>query len=666
MGFLAPWFLAAIAGIALPLWLHLLRRYRATPQPFSSLMFFERRTQSSVRHRRLRYLRLLALRIALLLLLALAFANPFVNRTVAAAGGRMLLVIAVDRSFSMSFADRISKAKSAAANTLANRNNGGQAQVLALDSQVEFLTKPTDDRNEIRAAIQSIAPTDRRSSYASLVRALHAIAATSSVPLDGHFFTDAQQSSMPTDFASLELGPRTQLTIHSAGAPESPNWAVESVTAPARVYDARKHRVRATIAGYQTEAAERQVSLLLDDRVIETKIVPIPAAGRATVEFLTLETPYGFHRGEVRIAPADQLPGDDRFPFSVERSDPRPILFLNAGRGEFYFRTALEAAPDNGFTVESSLTPAAPLSKYALVVLSNPGALPSGLEDSLRQYVNAGGSVFIALGPATALRPRVPVSSETIAESRTTPRTAVVLDKTHPVLAQTGSLDGVQFFQTVRFNPGAGRVLARLSDQSPLLVEKTMGEGRVLIFASTLDNVSNDFPLHTAFVPFIEAAARYLGGYSESASNVSVDSYIELRRANQPDAASQQGAASQQRSAVEVIGPDGKPPLSLAEAAIARTFQLTRAGFYQIRRADGRRQLLAVHADRQESDLATIPPETLALWRNTGGSQTVSASGANQSLPWSLWRYALFAVLAAALLESFFAAKYLAVQKDPA
>ena len=62
MGFLAPWFLGGIAVAALPLWLHLLRRYRSEPQPFSSLMFFEPRTQSSVRHRRLLYLLMLAFR----------------------------------------------------------------------------------------------------------------------------------------------------------------------------------------------------------------------------------------------------------------------------------------------------------------------------------------------------------------------------------------------------------------------------------------------------------------------------------------------------------------------------------------------------------------------------------------------------------------------------
>ena len=54
MGLFAPWFLAGVAAIGLPIYLHLLRRHSTTPRPFSSLMFFEPRTQSSIKHRRLR------------------------------------------------------------------------------------------------------------------------------------------------------------------------------------------------------------------------------------------------------------------------------------------------------------------------------------------------------------------------------------------------------------------------------------------------------------------------------------------------------------------------------------------------------------------------------------------------------------------------------------
>ena len=82
MGFLAPWFLAGVAAVGLPVWLHLLRKHKTTPLPFSSLMFFERRTQSSIKHRRLRYLVLFTLRTLLILLIVLAFARPFVQQRI--------------------------------------------------------------------------------------------------------------------------------------------------------------------------------------------------------------------------------------------------------------------------------------------------------------------------------------------------------------------------------------------------------------------------------------------------------------------------------------------------------------------------------------------------------------------------------------------------------
>ena len=111
MGFLAPWFLAGAAAVGLPIYLHLLRRHSTTPTPFSSLMFFEARTQSSVKHRRLRYLLLLSLRMALLALLALAFANPFIYRSAASMTSDRLLLVVVDDSFSMRAGTRLADAR---------------------------------------------------------------------------------------------------------------------------------------------------------------------------------------------------------------------------------------------------------------------------------------------------------------------------------------------------------------------------------------------------------------------------------------------------------------------------------------------------------------------------------------------------------------------------
>src|ERR1700752_1978033 len=111
MGLFAPWFLAGVAAVAVPLYVHLLRRHTTTPRPFSSLMFFEQRTQSSIKHRRLRYLLLLSLRLLLLLLIVLAFANPFIRRPAASASGDKLELLVVDNSFSMRAGSRLADAK---------------------------------------------------------------------------------------------------------------------------------------------------------------------------------------------------------------------------------------------------------------------------------------------------------------------------------------------------------------------------------------------------------------------------------------------------------------------------------------------------------------------------------------------------------------------------
>src|ERR1700676_3246506 len=128
MGLFAPWFLAGIAAVGLPIYLHLLRRHRTTPRPCGSLMFFEPRTQSSIKHRRLRYLLLLSLRMALLVLLALAFANPFIMRPSARTPGGRLVLLVVDDSFSMRSGTRMSAARRDALSVLASRRSSEAGQ----------------------------------------------------------------------------------------------------------------------------------------------------------------------------------------------------------------------------------------------------------------------------------------------------------------------------------------------------------------------------------------------------------------------------------------------------------------------------------------------------------------------------------------------------------
>jgi Aerotolerance regulator N-terminal/von Willebrand factor type A domain len=670
VGFFAPWFLAGAVAIGLPFWIHLLRQYRSTPHPFSSLMFFERRTQSSIKHRRLRYLLLLSLRVALLLLIALAFANPFVSRSGGATGGRKMLVIAVDNSFSMRYDDHLARAKQAAMNAVSNLNPGERGQVLAVGSRVHFLTQPVEEADQLKAAIQGIQPSDEQSSYGELARALRTISQTSRIPLEVHFSSDIQKSSMPPAFADLRLGTDTKLVFHSVADSKEPNWMVESVTAPAKIYDPKKVRIQAVVAGTNTPQTKRTVSLALDGKTLDSKMVDVPSNGRASVEFLSLDSPHGFHKGEIRIEPGDALHEDDRFDFAIERTDPHPVLFLHpAGQtlDELYYRSALESVSEAGFTLEPLAVEQAgnqSLSKYAFVVLSDVAMMPPGLETNLRAYVAGGGSLLVALGPLSAALAHVPVSNETIQGSAYASRgdsrfeTVAAADAEHPTLRRANKLDGVKFYQEIKVDPGQSHVIARLTNQAPLLLEKQVGEGRVVVFTSTFDNVGNDMPLHASFVPFVEETARYLGGQQDRSTNVAVDSYIELR------------SAQERGAAIDVTEPDGSHPLSLKDASTTQTFQVTREGFYDIHRANGREELVAVHADRRESDLTPIPQETLALWQNTGlGPDTPSGDGSaadTQPRPWSLWRYALLLVLIIAIIESVLASRYLSVEKEVA
>ena len=164
--------------------------------------------------------------------------------------------------------------------------------------------------------------------------------------------------------------------------------------------------------------------------------------------------------------------------------------------------------------------------------------------------------------------------------------------------------------------PATPRVIVRLGDQTPLLLEKRIGEGRVMLLTSGLDNLTNDFPLHPAFVPFIEQTARYLAGSERQGGARPVDAYLELRN------------AKEQAQGVEVTDPEGKRPLTLGEAASAQSFQLTEAGYYQLRLANGRQDEVGVNPDPKESNLDVIPDDVLALWQGNGSTESSQGSSA--------------------------------------
>jgi hypothetical protein len=603
-----------------------------------------------------------------LALLVLAFASPYImGGPTTLGGGKKLTVVAVDNSFSMRQDDRLSRARQEAIGVLAGVAGTDQAQVLAFAGQVQLMGEPTNDQTALRGAVQAIRQDDSRNSYGDLVRALRSIAQSSRLGLDIHLFTDVQKSAMPPSFVELALPPGARLTLHPIASKRIPNWAVESVTAPRLLQEGKKTRVQATIAGYGAEAATVKVSLAVRDNVLETKSVNVPAGGRATVEFLSLDAPHGWSRAEIRLESRDEFPADDRFRFPVDRSDASRILFVHEqrdARSLNYFQTALDAASQAVFAMDSvtpsQLSGVSP-SRYAFVVLSNVLSVPAAFEDELRQYVRGGGSALIAVGPAASARGKIPVFDGTVAESRYSSRqgerfqTVDWVDAAHPSILRANRWEGVKFYQVFRIEAPGARVLARVTDQTPILLEKREGAGRVILFASTFDNVANDFPLHAAFVPFVEQTARYLGGLEETTGSQPVGAYYDLRKTK-----AEGGSA-------DVLDPKGRRVLDLSQTSSALGFTLSEEGFYEVRRGSGRQELVAVNADRRESDFEMISKETLALWQNTGEeSKAASGTSTVAAKPISFWWYVLLVAFLLAVTESAIASRFLTIKKEAA
>ncbi len=292
---------------------------------------------------------------------------------------------------------------------------------------------------------------------------------------------------------------------------------MRTVSTAQQVYDPKLTKLTATVAGWQTPATTRTVTLMMDGKTLQSKDVAIPPNGAAQVEFTGFDVPYGRHRGGVRITPNDQLAQDDTFPFSVQRSDPGRVLFLYAGnraQQAFYYRSAMESTAESGLIVQPlSMEQAGNMdfSKYAYVVLNDPGSLDEKLANALCAYVSHGGALLLSVGPETMRHGKVPLSGDRINGGQPI-QGAGFVDEHHPSVVGTGKFENVQFSEAASIIPKRdARVVAKLANGSPLLIEERMGEGRELIFASTLDNSTNDFPLHSSFRGIRSSIGALLG-----------------------------------------------------------------------------------------------------------------------------------------------------------
>src|SRR5262245_59468740 len=109
MSFLSPLFLLGVLAAAVPIALHMLKREPEARVRFAAVRLLKRAPVEQARHRRIRELLLLALRVSAFVLLALAFARPFL--TAAQESAPAVTVVALDTSLSMSAPGQFERAR---------------------------------------------------------------------------------------------------------------------------------------------------------------------------------------------------------------------------------------------------------------------------------------------------------------------------------------------------------------------------------------------------------------------------------------------------------------------------------------------------------------------------------------------------------------------------
>lgn len=667
MSFLAPLFLAGLGAIALPVWLHLLQTQTPERQPFSSAMLLKMSEQRIHLRRRLRYLALLALRIALFALLALAFAQPLWERseTAATGGDTKEHLIVIDTSLSMGQGDRMARAVAEARSVVEALGPGDTARLVTAGDTTEIVAtavpataETADTRAGLLQSLETLRAGVGRLDFGVLAAGLGELAGTGTQPIVTHLISDFQVSGLPSQFGALiprALANRSQeLVLHPLVETEAANWAVEYLRRTATGLDIG-------VRGYATPAQDVTVVLTLNEAREERQTRSIPAAGVGEFSFTLPEVAFatGDNRVKVALEPADDLTADDVRYLVVPNVPPEPVPLLTS-RVEAplvrYLATAFATAARQYRIEPASLAGFDPrtLERSAWVVADDLGAISPALATALTDYVNKGGALFAAVGERALALDALPVTGHRIARGEATSRegqpfTVGRIDGAHPLLAATDGWRGISVTRLLPLEVAPeDRVLIALEDGRPLLLERPVGAGRILLLATSLDNSWNDLPVHPVFVSFVAETARYLSGEQSLSRQQIAGSSLPL---------SVTGASSGQ-----VVDPAGQTVLSLADTRRAQDVALRQTGFYQVY-TPGKETLIAVNPDPRESDLQPMTAEQIDRWRQAAviapGQAQAVADNLERPPPFELWRYLLILLALVVLAESLLGNRYL-------
>ena len=643
MSLLAPLFLLGVAAIALPFWLHRLQTESSDRRPFSSAMLLERAEQRVHVQKKLKYLLLLALRVLLLLLLALAFAQPFLRlpADVVEATDAGTHLVLVDTSASMARVGTFSQARETVRDALDRAPADALLQLATVDRTFRVVGELGNDRSRLLADAASLDPSRARLDYGAGMTAVERFVAALPPPVTLHFVSDFQASGMPVRFADLVPAGVERFVPHVVGTGEPFNWYAEYA--------------RDSAAGIQfgiNGAGDRErlgdAELYLNGSLIATH--GLSQTGPQVLDFARPEYEPGENRVELRIVADDDFAADNRWFHVVDNKPPTPTPLITLDTGGLpmtYLSAALESAAE--YRVEpliaGNFDPRI-LSRYRWAVVDDIGLLDGGLDAALSDYLSVGGNLLVFAGERAAGLEMLPLAGNRRGASGLGLPPGEFLsigriESTHPALARSEGWQSVSVSRYLPLLPEAGdRVLIALQNGDPFLIERQVGQGRLLLVAAHLDNRWSDLPARPVFVSFVIEAARYLAGINEIDRTYLAGSSLPLAVA---------GYTSGQ-----VVDPEGNTLLSLADTTREQQINLDIPGFYEVYTPQGQ-TVVAANIDPRESDLTRIGQDVLDRWQDATASQPAVTSAAfsmEQERSLELWHWLLLLLAVVVIGES--------------
>ncbi len=653
MSLLAPLFLLGLLTAVIPWWLHRLSASNPPKRDFGSTRFLDPNQSPSSSKIRTRYWPLLALRFLFLALLSLIFAEPVIEqlRTFGASDTRHIIV--VDTSMSQKLGNRWQRSLDAVNQILNDASDNDEAVLISASDQFVQAQQQSNTLSSVREQTSQLEPGNSRLDYGRISSAVAAAIKDGDLQNHLHIITDTQSSAMPERFTSLAVDKVQEINVHSTAASDDSN---ASVTGKLEYANENSANVIAVISNFG-EAKTYNLSVTSNNNSLANEEVTVAANQMQVHRFSSVDITNAESQLELRLTPDDQLSDDNLWLLPLPDKKRSEITLLGSDVQPSVANTYVIAALESNPRFVAKLIDAtrfAAADTGNLVVVPDASVLSERTASSLRDYVNNGGNALIAVGDkphSNGAASLLGITSSGQVNINSTGNAASIgsIDQSHQVttnLVDNWRVITVLNHHTLETNI-TDRTVIELSNGAPLLVEKRMGSGKVLLLATALHPEWTDLPTESVFVAFMMQAVDFLGGDTSTAVYRSTGDSINVA------------------AGAQLMDPDGDPMRDLSSISERTSIRLEEPGIYQLRSSAGT-QSIAVNFEPRESDITPIDDATLEKWRQiaTASPVDVNTDLTSKSDQKGFWLWLLPFLLLLALLESLYSHRHLWIRRE--